>query len=108
MEKSILLISIILLSGCAGTQGYVDIGGGKRIDSLTDELLRSEQSYTCNSLTAELAVGIEKDFNPDTNGYCEIYHWSHWTCGTFNDDPELYEMRFKCAVRRSFTWPWAK
>ena len=104
MDKIMLCMGIIVLvSGCASTDPYIDIGIGKRIDRLSDELLRSDRDYTCNSLTAELAAGLEGELSPRMTGYCELYHWSHWLCGSNgNGKPELYEMRLRCNARYRF------
>lgn len=97
------LAAVLIVSGCASVGPYVDVGIGKRIDQYSDEILRSEQEWTCNSVTAELAAGIEGELSPRMIGYCELYHWSHWFCGSNgNGKPELYELRLRCNARYRF------
>jgi hypothetical protein len=87
MRRFTCSLMLVLLSGCAGWEPYVDVAIGVPIDSQTDYWLQTERDWQCSTgPQAHLAVGLE---SPEYL-YVEFNHQSWWLCGgPLNEKPEV-------------------
>lgn len=90
-------IAALLLAGCGvfdaaeektGAEWYGEVGVAYQIDSNSDELVRTTQSYQCSdNFQAHFEAGL--DWGNTRVGY---HHQSWWSCGRpFNSKAELYQ-----------------
>jgi len=103
MKTIALLLSLVFLSGCAGTGWYGEIGAGWKNDSTTSYVLRegchrvlstdprARRDASCggDNPTAHLSVGYEwrKPYR------CELHHFSHFFDGGVDRETHLDEIR---------------
>jgi hypothetical protein len=80
-----LIILSILLSGCAGTEPYFEIGLSYPFEFSTDYWVHPDRSWQCDAPWFDAEAGIEN------KGYSiGIYHYSTVRCGGHNGKPEIY------------------
>jgi hypothetical protein len=86
------LVLAALLSGCAGSPYYAEVGVGYKF--LVDPLLSAEYAGGTNP-TFHAEVG--REFG---TGYsCGVRHWSHVHPGLWNNEPETYLNEAFCKKR---------
>ena len=84
--KRIIIIGLVLLTGCSHVQPMASFELNAAIPYLSDELLSPERSYQCEQPQLRLEIGAST-----YNGWqAGVYHESMLLCGGNNDKPELY------------------
>ena len=82
-----LILLIVLLSGCANTEPYVEVALNYSFPFSTDYWQHSDRSWQCSQPQFSGVLGLEWK-----NGVSAgLYHESMLLCGTWNRRPEIYE-----------------
>jgi hypothetical protein len=106
--RNLLLLSLLMLVGCASPKPYFEIGLGvrdsKRADTLFDPDL---YDWNCEDPTAEIEIGVRGRLRDDSPWYTEvnIHHWSHVSCGgpVGRGKPELHDLRYRAIIGREWS-----
>ena len=86
--KILICICMMLLSACATSEPYFEVGIAHQLDQNSDWYVRTEREWQCSrNWMAEFELGL--DWGKARLGY---HHQSWWLCGgPFNDMHELYQ-----------------
>jgi uncharacterized protein YceK len=103
--KALILVAVLLLSGCAGISPYVEGALAYPIDSETDYWLQTDRSWQCSSgPQAHIEVGVTKG-DEEQGGALSlgVHHQSWLLCGgPLNDKPEVDQNDIRLKYRKEW------